>query len=168
MKWGGGDGFLNLVDTTDNRSLYVESQYLGLDRVDLLSGQRQRIRPGDPTGAIGARKNWTTWQDLDAPEQRLGNAMAPANWDGPFLISPHDPNTIYAGTDILWKSTDQGRSWEDLGDMTTGVDRRTLADHGRTPGSGNPLPGRRDSLLPHPHRHGRITVGGGRPLRWDR
>lgn len=126
MKWGGGDGFLNLVDTTDNVSLYVESQYLGLDRVDLESGQRQNIRPGDPRGAIGARKNWTSWQDLNAPEQRLGNAMAPANWDGPFLISPHDPNTLYAGTNILWKSTDQGRSWRNLGDMTTGVDRRTL------------------------------------------
>jgi len=133
VKWGGGDGFLNLVDTTDNRALYVESQYLGLDRVDIESGQRQRIRPGDPTGAIGPRKNWTTWRDLNAPEQRLGNAMAPANWDGPFLISPHDPNTIYAGTNILWKSTDQGRTWEDLGDMTTGVDRRTLRIMGELP-----------------------------------
>ena len=132
-KWGGGDGFLNLVDTTDNRFLYVESQYLGLDRVDLVSGQRQRIRPGDPTGAIGARKNWTTWQDLDAPEQRLGNAMAPGNWEGPFLISSHDPKRIYAGTDILWRSTDQGRSWEDLGAMTTGVDRRTLRIMGELP-----------------------------------
>jgi photosystem II stability/assembly factor-like uncharacterized protein len=132
-KWGGGDGFLNLVDTTDNRFLYVESQYLGLDRVDLVSGQRQRIRPGDPTGAIGARKNWTTWQDLNAPEQRLGNAMAPGNWEGPFLISSHDPKTIYAGTDILWRSTDQGRSWEELGAMTTGVDRRTLRIMGELP-----------------------------------
>jgi photosystem II stability/assembly factor-like uncharacterized protein len=133
VKWGGGDGFLNLVDTTTNRWLYVESQYLGLDRVDLANGQRQRIRPGDPTGAIGPRKNWTTWQDLDAPQQRLGNAMAPANWDGPFLISPHDPNTIYSGTNILWKSTDQGRNWEGLGDMTTGVDRRTLRIMGELP-----------------------------------
>ncbi len=133
MKWGGGDGFFNLVDTTDNRSLYVESQYLGLDRVDVESGQRQVIRPGDPTGAIGARKNWETWQDLDAPDQRLGNAMAPANWDGPFLLSPHDPHTIYAGTNILWKSTDQGRRWTALGNPTTGVDRRTLRIMGELP-----------------------------------
>ncbi len=133
MKWGGGDGFLNLVDTTDNRSLFVESQYLGLDRVDLESGQRQSIRPGDPTGAIGDRRNWTTWQDLEAEEQRLGNAMAPANWDGPFLLSPHHSQTIYAGTNILWRSRDQGRSWENLGDMTTGVDRRTLPIMGTLP-----------------------------------
>ena len=127
MKWGGGDGFLNLVDTTDNRALYVESQYLGLDRVDVETGQRQAIRPGDPTGAIGDRRNWNTWGDLERPDERLGNAMAPANWDGPFLLSAHDPNTIYAGTNILWKSSDQGRSWRNLGDLTTGVDRRTLS-----------------------------------------
>lgn len=133
VKWGGGDGFLNLVDTTDNRTLYVESQYLGLDRVDLITGLRQSIRPGDPTGAIGPRKNWTTWQDLDAPEQRLGNAMAPANWEGPFVLSPHDPHTIYAGTNILWKSTDEGRTWEPLGDLTTGTDRRTLRIMGQLP-----------------------------------
>ena len=133
MKWGGGDGFLNLVDTTDNRTLYVESQYLGLDRVDIVTGQRQAIRPGDPTGAIGDRRNWNTWGDLDAPDERLGNAMAPANWDGPFLLSPHDPNTIYAGTDALWKSTDQGRTWKSLGDLTTGVDRRTLPIMGQRP-----------------------------------
>jgi len=127
MKWGGGDGFLNLVDTTDDRTLYVESQYLGLDRVDVETAQRQAIRPGDPTGAISDRRNWNTWGDPEASEERLGNAMAPANWDAPFLISPHDPNTIYAGTNILWRSTDQGRSWTDLGDLTTGVDRSTLA-----------------------------------------
>ncbi|MGW8268631.1 MAG: WD40/YVTN/BNR-like repeat-containing protein, partial [Longimicrobiales bacterium] len=112
---------------------YVESQYLGLDRVDVETGQRQAIRPGDPTGAIGARRNWNTWGDLEAPDERLGNAMAPANWDGPFLLSPHDPKTIYAGTNILWKSTDQGRSWTSLGDLTTGVDRRTLPIMGRRP-----------------------------------
>jgi hypothetical protein len=59
--------------------------------------------------------------------------MAPANWDGPFLISPHDPNTLYAGTNILWRSRDQGRNWEDLGDHTTGVDRRTLPIMGELP-----------------------------------
>jgi len=133
VKWGGGDGFLNLADTTDNRTLYTESQYLGLDRVDIPTGQRQAIRPGGPTGAISARKNWNTWGDPAAPEERLGNAMAPANWDGPYLISPHDPHTLYAGTNVLWKSTDQGRSWESLGDLTTGVDRRTLRIMGKLP-----------------------------------
>ncbi len=135
IRLGGGDGFLNLVDTTDNRTVYTESQYLGLSRLDLVTGERTNIRPGDPEGAIGARRNWTTWPDPSLPDQRLGNAMAPANWDGPFVLSPHNPKTIYAGTNILWKSTDRGEHWEALGDHTTGVDRQTLAIMGELPDS---------------------------------
>jgi len=52
--------------------------------------------------------------------------MAPANWDGPFVLSPHRPSTIYAGTNILWKSVDRGETWLALGDHTTGVDRQRL------------------------------------------
>ena len=126
IKTGGGDGFVNLVDTTDNRTLYTESQYLGLSRMDLVTGERTAIRPGDPEGAISARRNWATWGDRSLPEQRLGNAMAPANWDGPFILSRHDPHILYAATNILWKSTDRGETWIGLGDRTTGTDRRTL------------------------------------------
>jgi len=125
IKTGGGDGFLNLVDTTDNRTLYTESQYLGLARVDLETGARTWIRPDAPRGAISARRNWDAWGP-GLPEPELGNAMAPANWDGPFYISPHDNNTIYAGTNQVWKSTDRGDTWVSLGDITTGVNRREL------------------------------------------
>ncbi len=125
IKTGGGDGFVNLVDTTDNRTLYTESQYLGLSRLDLETRARTWIRPDNPKGAIGARRNWDAWGP-GVPEPELGNAMAPANWDGPFIISPHDNNTLYAGTNQLWKSTDRGNSWISLGDLTTGVNRREL------------------------------------------
>jgi hypothetical protein len=133
VKWGGGDGFFNVVDTTDNRTLYTASQFLGLSRVDLETGEERPIRPGDPTGAIAARRNWTTWGDRSAPPQRLGNEMAPANWDAPIIISPFDARTIYTGTNILWKSTDRGDTWTALGDRTTGVDRRTLPIMGAMP-----------------------------------
>ncbi len=125
-KWGGGDGFLSLVDTTNNRILYSESQYLGLTRWDMETGASRNIRPNQAEGFIGARRNWTTWPDLDDPYQELGNAMPPGNWDGPFIISPHDTNTLYAGLNELFKSTDRGDSWTSLGDLTTGTDRRTL------------------------------------------
>lgn len=125
-RWGGGDGFLSLVDTTENRILYSESQYLGLTRWDLETGESRDIRPNQPEGFIGARRNWTTWPDLEDPYQRLGNAMAPANWDGPFTISPHDTNTLYAGLNELFKSTDRGDTWTSLGNLTTGTDRRSL------------------------------------------
>ena len=124
-RLGGGDGFLNLVDRNDPNVVYTESQYLGLSRYNMETGQRQSIRPGDPKGRIGARRNWDAWGP-GVPEPELGNAMAPGNWDGPFFLSHHDPNTIYAGTNVLWKSADNGETWESLGDLTTKVNRREL------------------------------------------
>ena len=133
-RLGGGDGFVNLVDTTNNFIVYTESQYLGLSRVNMRTGERTTIRPGDPIGHIGGRRNWETWRQVGTfDEQRLGNAMAPANWDGPFIISPHDASALYAGTNILWKTTDRGDSWQELGDLTTGTDRRTLPIMGQMP-----------------------------------
>jgi photosystem II stability/assembly factor-like uncharacterized protein len=130
VRLGGGDGFQVLPDTVDNRTVYVESQYLGLTRVDLVTRERKDIRPGDPRGHIAARKNWDAWGP-GTPEPELGNAMAPANWDGPYIISPHDHNTLYAGTNQLWKSTDRGDTWVSLGDLTTGINRRELQIMGR-------------------------------------
>ena len=132
LRTGGGDGFMNLVDTTDNKTLYTESQYLGLSRVDIPTGARTSIRPDNARGAIGARRNWDAWGP-GLPEPELGNAMAPANWDGPFWISVHDNNTLYAGTNKMWKSTDRGDTWISLGDLTTGVNRRELTIMGQRP-----------------------------------
>jgi len=134
VRVGGGDGFFHRVDPTDWRIVYSASQYLGLTRVNLETREVVDIRPGDPHGHIADRRNWKTWGQPGAKEPLLGNAMEPANWDAPFILSPHDPSTIYAGTRRLWKSTDRGQSWVDLGDLTTGVDRRTLTIMGQTPG----------------------------------
>lgn len=166
IKTGGGDGFVNLVDTLDNRTLYAESQYLGLFRMDLETGERTQIRPGDPEGAIAARRNWNTWPDPDHPGELLGNAMAPANWDAPFILSPHDPRTIYAGTNILWKSTDRGENWTSLGDRTTGADRRRMAIMGELPSAttlslddGIPYWPTLTAIAESPFRRGVLYVG---------
>ena len=129
-RLGGGDGFLNLVHHNNSDVVYTESQYLGLARLNMKTGQRQSIRPGDPHGRIGARRNWDAWGP-GTEEPELGNAMAPGNWDGPFFLSYHDPHTIYAGTDQLWKSTDDGATWKSLGNLTTKVNRRELKIMGR-------------------------------------
>lgn len=134
-KWGGGDGFRNVIDTTDNRTLYVESQYLGLNRRDLITGETKTIRPNQPEGFIGPRRNWRTWPDPSDPFERLGNAMPPGNWDGPFIISPHDPHTLYAGLNELFVSRDRGDTWTALGDLTTGTDRRSLEIMAQQPDS---------------------------------
>ncbi len=133
----GGDGFLVVPDTAAGGAVYAESQYLGLARIDTVTWDSRDIRPGDPHGAIGPRRNFDAW--FAGEEQpALLNAMAPANWDGPYVISPHDHNTLYAGTNHLWKSTDRGSTWTDLGDMTTGTDRRKLAIMGQSIGDSVP------------------------------
>ncbi|MGQ0734524.1 MAG: VPS10 domain-containing protein, partial [Acidobacteriota bacterium] len=126
----GGDGFAVLVDPRDSSIVFSESQFLGLQRNDTNIFQAQTIRPGDPSGHISARRNWNTWGKPGASEV-LGNAMHPANWDAAIMLSPHDSATIYAGGQHLFRSRDRGMSWEDLGDMTTGVDRSTLTIMGR-------------------------------------
>ncbi|HEX3704409.1 MAG TPA: hypothetical protein VHU82_13835 [Vicinamibacterales bacterium] len=129
----GGDGFKSLADPNDNTTFYSESQYLGLVRNNSTTNEERDIRPDAAHGAIQARRNWTVWGKPGAKEPELGNAIAPANWDGPFILSPHDSKTLYAGTNRLWKSTDRGDHWTPLGDMTTGVDRSTLRIMGQLP-----------------------------------
>jgi photosystem II stability/assembly factor-like uncharacterized protein len=137
-RLGGGDGFLALADTVEpapcgaagGRWVYAESQYLGVTRIDRCTWELEDIRPGDPRGHIGDRRNWDAW-GAGTPEPELGNAMAPANWDGPYMISPHDASVLYAGTNKLWKSPDRGQTWIDLGDMTTRTNRRNLTIMGR-------------------------------------
>ncbi|MBI2795365.1 MAG: glycosyl hydrolase [Gemmatimonadetes bacterium] len=127
VRVGGGDGFNNVVDTSDNRTVYSSSQYLGLLRVDLVSREATNIRPTVPEGEGPKLGNW------GAPPPRVGRAIPPANWNSPVIISPHDPRTIYAGMKALWKSSDRGASWTSLGDRTTGTDRRTLPIMGQLP-----------------------------------
>jgi len=85
----GGDGFYNQVDPTNSRWLYTSSQYGGLSRNDQKTGQRKRIR---------YREN---------PNIRF-------NWNAPVLISPHNPNVIYHGANILLKSPNRGEKWEEV------------------------------------------------------
>ena len=42
------------------------------------------------------------------------------NWDAPLHISPHDPNTVYFGGNVVFKSSDRGHSWDVISpDLTT-------------------------------------------------
>ncbi|MFP5355902.1 MAG: hypothetical protein ACLGIK_12260, partial [Gemmatimonadota bacterium] len=127
FRVGGGDGFHNVIDTTDNRTVYSSSQYLGITRVDLQSRESKNLRPTVKEGEGPKLGNW------GAPEPRVGKKIPPAGWNSPFLISAHDRNTIFAGMAVLWTSNDRGETWRSLGNPTTGVDRRTLRIMGQEP-----------------------------------
>lgn len=47
------------------------------------------------------------------------------NWDTPFFISPHDSKTIYAAGNVVFKTTDEGMTWEVIsGDLTNDIEER--------------------------------------------
>jgi photosystem II stability/assembly factor-like uncharacterized protein len=101
----GGDGFVGLVDPTDHRIIYAESQDGFMSRIDRTTNERQSIRPE----ALKAEKSFR-W-----------------NWDTPMQLSPHDPKTLYAGAHRLYRTTDRGQTWSAISpDLTLGVDRDTL------------------------------------------
>ncbi len=124
---GGGDGFHNAIDTTDNRTVYSSSQYLGLTRVDLATREAKALRPTVKEGEGPKLGNW------GAPPPRVGQKIPPAGWNSPFTISSHVPGRIYAGMAVLWTSDDRGESWRSLGNPTSGIDRRSLRIMGQAP-----------------------------------
>jgi photosystem II stability/assembly factor-like uncharacterized protein len=96
-----GDGFQVRIDPTDPDLLYAEMQYGGIIRHDKKTGQNTSIKPEAPEGEEDYRFNWET----------------------PLHISYHDPKTLYVGGNHVFRSRDQGQSWEVLSpDLTTETD----------------------------------------------
>lgn len=81
--------------------------------------------------------NFVEWdRDIDNtrmvrpyPERISGeqpkNLKLRANWNGPVIVSPHDPNVIYYGSQYVMKSTDRGVTWETISEDLT----RNNKDH---------------------------------------
>ncbi|MDT8340475.1 MAG: hypothetical protein RQ751_03095, partial [Longimicrobiales bacterium] len=94
---GGGDGFSVVDDPADSRFGYSMSQGGALQRFDRTTGQRISIQPIHPDG-IPLRFNWNAGLALD----------------------PHEPGTLYLGSQFLHRTRDHGASWEILSpDLTT-------------------------------------------------
>lgn len=53
-----------------------------------------------------------------------------ANWNPPIITSPHDPSTIYYGTQLVLKSTNRGQSWSEISPDLTLNDKSHQGDGG--------------------------------------
>ena len=67
-------------------------------------------------------------QDISAwPVDNSGHAASELahrfNWTAPLALSPHDPDTLYAASEVVWKSTDHGNSWQIISPDLTRNDR---------------------------------------------
>jgi photosystem II stability/assembly factor-like uncharacterized protein len=95
----GADGFQCQVDTHEADVVYAETQYGGLTRVNVRSGDNASIRPRP------AREE---------PEYRF-------NWNAPMLLSSHNPRIVYFGGNHVFRSLNRGDKWETLSkDLTQG------------------------------------------------
>jgi len=73
------------------------------------------------------------WTDFDTREQQLvnpwgrGSGGGPAagqkyrfNWNSPIVFSPHEKTTVYLAGNVVFKSPDFGKTWEQISpDLTT-------------------------------------------------
>jgi photosystem II stability/assembly factor-like uncharacterized protein len=92
---GGADGGYAQVDPRDNRWLFVSSQNGSISRND----QKTNVRKGIRYRKEGIRFNFVA----------------------PFLISPHNPNVIFHGANVLLRSSYLGECWKEISpDLTNG------------------------------------------------
>ncbi len=96
IEIGGGESGYIAVRPDDPDVIYAGS-YLGfLTRYDHRTGQSRNVMVW-PDWTIG-------WGAKDAKYR--------FQWTFPVMISPHDPNTLYACANHVFRSTDEGASWE--------------------------------------------------------
>ena len=51
-------------------------------------------------------------------------------WNFPILISPHDPDVIYAAAQVLFRSSDEGQSWQQISPDLTRNEPSTMGKSG--------------------------------------
>lgn len=102
----GGDGYYAVPIPGSEHEIYANLQGGVIFHVDSRFGNVRNIHPYPKiTGSAG-----------DAIEDHKFRF----NWDAPIVISPHDPNTVYTGGNVVFRSRDRGDSWEQIsGDLTT-------------------------------------------------
>ena len=99
MEWydvgGGESGFIAVRPDNPNIVYSSDLPGLGVTRYDHATHQIREIGPwgeagGDEQGALRYRFNWSV----------------------PVVLSPHDPGVLYIAGNVLFRTKDEGASWE--------------------------------------------------------
>jgi photosystem II stability/assembly factor-like uncharacterized protein len=111
---GGGESGYIAPKPGDPEVVYAGSYDGYLTRFDHRTGQLRDVNPypDNPMGwgAEGAKYRF--------------------QWTFPIVVSPHDPNTVYAGSNVLHRSLDEGQSWEVISPDLTRNDKTKLGPSG--------------------------------------
>ena len=113
----GGDGHQPATEPGNPNIVYAQSQQGNIHRIDRTNGEATFIKPQN---------------DLNEPYERF-------NWDAPILVSPHDPETIFFGSQRVWVSNNRGDEWKSIsGDLTLDQERFELPIMGKIQSWDNP------------------------------
>jgi photosystem II stability/assembly factor-like uncharacterized protein len=92
---GGGESGYIAPNPTDPNIVYAGSYGGEITRYDHRTEQTEAVNP---------------W-----PRNPIGTGMADLKhrfqWTEPIVFSPHDPKTLYYAGEVLFKTTDEGKSW---------------------------------------------------------
>jgi photosystem II stability/assembly factor-like uncharacterized protein len=111
VEWSnapGGEGSNHAIDPTNPNIVYSAGFYGTLSRTTYnLTDTTTRVdRAGNRI-----RINTSSSKSI-VPKAGVGEPPLRGEWLAGFILSPHNPNTIYHGMQYLFKSTDQGDSWK--------------------------------------------------------
>ncbi len=111
---GGGESGWIAPDPRNSNVVYAGSYGNLITRFDAFTGVQRNINP---------------W-----PDNPMGHPAADLKyrfqWSFPIVISPHDPKVIYAAANVLFKSTDEGQSWEPISKDLTRDDKTRQGSSG--------------------------------------
>jgi photosystem II stability/assembly factor-like uncharacterized protein len=96
-------------------NIYYAGCYGGsLDRFDQATGQSRPVNvwPENPMG------------------QSASDLRERVQWTFPIVFDPMDANVLYTGTQHLWKTTNEGQSWQRISPDLTRADPKTLGPSG--------------------------------------
>jgi photosystem II stability/assembly factor-like uncharacterized protein len=77
----------------------------------------------------GISRNITVWP-VNPMGQSAGDLRYRFQWTFPILVSPHDPGTLYVGGNHVFRSRNDGESWEAISPDLTRHDPATLGPSG--------------------------------------
>jgi photosystem II stability/assembly factor-like uncharacterized protein len=100
---GGGESGWIAPSPKDSQIVFAGSYGGLITRHDHRTGQERNVNPW-PENPMG----WGA-----------GELKYRFQWNFPIVFSPHDANTLYAAANVLFKSTNEGQSWQPIsGDLT--------------------------------------------------
>ena len=145
----GGDGYHVQIDPTDWTTVYSEPHPANtggrVRRMNVETRQSVSIRPQKGQNIV----NYDEYITPEIEQLQLEKGWGPSpgngsgafrwNWSTPIVMSPNNPSTIYIGANHLFKTVDQGETWNLVSpDLTKNEYHKTIKESGGLTPDHNP------------------------------